>query len=279
MLRRAASTWVVSDQLCDTSGRYATSGKCSSLLRTCRRELTDRPLVQADDSTGAAAWTTAWSELAAPFRRSVELAWESCSSGTFGCGAVITDLAGNVVAEGRNRVFNERNGEYPLEGTALAHAEMNALARVPVGVALDDCTLWSSLEPCLMCLSSAVLSNVGEIRFLATDPLWDGVERLPSLNAFVERRWPLHHEPHDGEWAVIGRTLALHVLASREIGGGQALAAHDLREPETSALVRRWVTDQTLADLASTGATVEEMLATVWDEVSEAVKSRDSRRT
>ena len=234
--------------------------------------------MRVDDATRAAAWTTAWSELAVPFRRSVELAWESCSSGTFGCGAVITDPAGNVVAEGRNRVFDESSGEYPLAGSKLAHAEMNALAQVPSGVALDECTLWSSLEPCLMCLSSALMSNVGEIRFLAPDPLWDGVERLPSLNAFVERRWPIHHEPRDSEWAVLGRTLALHMLASRRTGGSQALAASELREPETSALVGRLVNDRTLVDLASAGATVEEVLATVWDDVSKAAKRRDSRR-
>lgn len=235
--------------------------------------------MKVDDPLGAAAWTTAWSELAAPFRRCVELAWESCSSGTFACGAVITDPAGNVVAEGRNRVFNEPSGEYPLEGTVLAHAEMNALARVPAGVALDDCTLWSSLQPCLMCLSSALLSSVGEIRFLAPDPLWDGVERLPSLNAFVERRWPLHHEPHDNEWAVLGMALAQHLFAFWQPVDSQALAAHDLSEPEAAALVRRWVADRTLVDLASIGATVEEVLATVWDDVSEAARGRATRRT
>ena len=235
--------------------------------------------MKVDDSLGDAAWATAWSELAAPFRRCVELAWESCSSGTFACGAVITNPAGNVVAEGRNRVFDVPSGEYPLEGTSLAHAEMNALARVPAGVALDDCTLWSSLEPCLMCLSSALLSSVGEIRFLAPDPLWDGVEGLPSLNAFVERRWPLHHEPHDGQWAVLGQTLALHLLAFWQPVDSQALAAHDRSEPEVAALVRRWVGDRTLVDLASTGATVEEVLATVWGGVSEAARGRDVRRT
>jgi tRNA(Arg) A34 adenosine deaminase TadA len=224
-------------------------------------------------------WTTAWSELAAPFRRCVELAWESCSSGTFACGAVITDPAGKVIAEGRNRVFDAPSGEYPLEGTTLAHAEMNALARVPAGVALDACTLWSSLEPCLMCLSSALLSSVGEIRFLASDPLWDGVEGLPSLNAFVERRWPVHHEPHHGEWAVFGQSLALHLLAFWQPVDSQALAAHDRSEPEVAVLVRRWVGDRTLVDLASAGATVTEMLATVWDDVSEAARVRDMRRT
>lgn len=235
--------------------------------------------MHGDDRTGAAAWTTAWSELAAPFRRCVELAWESCSSGTFACGAVITDPAGNVVAEGRNRAFDQRSGEYPLEGTLLAHAEMNALARVPTGVALDDCTLWSSLEPCLMCLSSALLSSVGEIRFLGPDPLWDGVERLPSLNAFVERRWPRHHEPQDGEWAVLGMTFALHLFAFWQPIDSQALAAHDLSEPETADLVRRWVTERTLVDLASADATLTDVLAAVWDDVFEAARRRALRRT
>ena len=223
-----------------------------------------------DEPPAPAAWAMAWSDLEAPFRRTVELAWESCSSGTFGCGAVITDAAGSVVAEGRNRVFDEPSGEYPIEGTRLAHAEMNALARVPSGVALDDCTLWSSLEPCLMCLASALLSRVGEIRYLAADSLWDGVERLPSLNAFVDGQWPLHHEPHDREWAVFARALALHMLASRQSVGSQALAATDRSEPATAALVRRWVADRTLADLASAGAPVTEVLAVVWDDVSEA---------
>ncbi len=234
--------------------------------------------MEVDAPPGAEPWSTAWSELAGPFRRCVELAWESCSSGTFACGAVITDPHGNVVAEGRNRVFNEPSGEYPLEGTALAHAEMNALARVPSGVALNDCTLWSSLEPCLMCLSSALLSSVGEIRFLAPDPLWDGVEGLPALNAFVERRWPLHHEPHDGEWAVLGMTFAQHLFAFWQPVNSQALAAHELGEPETAALVRRLVTDRTLVDLASSGAAVEQVLAAVWGDVTEAARVRATRR-
>ena len=69
--------------------------------------------MNVDDPTVPADWTTAWSELAGPFRRCIELAWESCSSGTFACGAVITDPAGNVVAEGRNRVFDVRAGSIP----------------------------------------------------------------------------------------------------------------------------------------------------------------------
>jgi tRNA(Arg) A34 adenosine deaminase TadA len=247
-------------------------------MQPCMCDVVTWPIVKVDDPLSAVAWSTAWSELAGPFRRCVELAWESCASGTFACGAVITDPEANVVAEGRNRVFDEPRGECLLEGTALAHTVMNALARVPSGVALNDCTLWSSLEPCLMGLSSALLSSVGEIRFLAPDPLWDGVDGLRALNAFVERRWPLHHEPHDGEWAVFGVAFAQHLGACWQPARSQALAALDFAEPETAVLVRRWVTDRTLVDLAASGAEVEQVLAAVWTDGTDVAEVRATRR-
>lgn len=219
---------------------------------------------------------TAWAELAWPFQRCVELAWESCAAGTFACGAVITDPTGRVVAEGRNRAFDAPGGTEPLQGTVLAHAEMNALARVPTSVSLADCTLWSSLEPCLMCLASAILSSVGSIRYLAPDPLWNGCEQLPSLNAFVERRWPVHHEPHEHEWAVLGMGFGLHIFAFWQ-PDSQALAAHDVDEPETSALARRWASERTLIDLAAQQVSAPEVVAAVWPGVCAAAATRRSR--
>lgn len=55
-------------------------------------------------------------------------------------------------------------------------------------------------------------------------------------------------------------------------------SGQDLSAPATADLVRRWVADGTLADLAVRSASVEEMLAAVWDDVSEAARGRDSRR-
>ncbi len=219
---------------------------------------------------------TAWAGLAVPFQRCLELAWESCAAGTFACGAVITDPSGRVVAEGRNRTFDAPGGSEPLQGTALAHAEMNALARVPTSVSLAECTLWSSLEPCLMCLSSAILSNVGSIRYLAPDPLWDGCEQLPSLNAHVEFRWPVHHEPLEHEWAVLGMGLGLHLFAFWH-PDSRALAAHDIEEPETAELVRRWAAQRTLVDLAAQQVSAPDAVAAVWTDVCAASTARRER--
>jgi tRNA(Arg) A34 adenosine deaminase TadA len=224
-----------------------------------------------------AGWTSAWDELEAPFRRCLELAWTSCASGSFACGAVITGPDGAVVAEGRNRLFDVSGGDDVLRGTPLAHAEMNALAKVRAGIGLDDHTLWTSLEPCLMCLSSALLAQVGTIRSLAPDPLWDGVEQLPTLNAFVERRWPALHEAHDGPWALLGMALGLHLFAFWQ-PDGPAVDAHDAAEPEAAVLARRWAADRTLVDLAAHEADLGGVLDAVWDELDAAATVRDARR-
>lgn len=74
-------------------------------------------------------FTAAWQRLAPAARRCLELAHRCLRDGGLAVGAVLTDEAGAVVAEGRNRAYDPRGGDDVLQGTPLAHAEMNALAR------------------------------------------------------------------------------------------------------------------------------------------------------
>ena len=70
--------------------------------------------------------------LDAPMHRAVELAWESFRAGSLGIGAVIT-LDGEITATGRNRLAERDPGDDVLAGSSLAHAEMNALAKLRWG--------------------------------------------------------------------------------------------------------------------------------------------------
>jgi putative NADH-flavin reductase len=47
-------------------------------------------------------------------------------------GAVVMGSGGEVVAEGRNRAYDPPGGDDRLQGSPIAHAEMNALARIAV---------------------------------------------------------------------------------------------------------------------------------------------------
>lgn len=126
--------------------------------------------------------------------RLIELAWSAHQEGNLGIAALIVDDAGEIIAEGRNRAVSESAPPGHLFNTYLAHAEVDALGQLPFGDWIDH-TMYTTLEPCLLCAGATVLSKIGTVRYGAADPLWAGVERLPELNAQVARRWPDRHGP------------------------------------------------------------------------------------
>ena len=72
------------------------------------------------------------------------------------------------MARGRNRIFDPLDGG--VAGTRLAHAELDALAQLPVTRRYRDHTLYSSLEPCLLCVGATTRSKVGAVCYAAVDP-------------------------------------------------------------------------------------------------------------
>lgn len=115
-------------------------------------------------------------------RRALELAWEAFCAGSFPVGAVITDSSGATVAEGRNHMGESDAPPGRMRNTALAHAEMDALAQLPFGD-YHDHVLYTSLEPCLLCRSAATMTGIGTVHYLAAD-----LDQLPTINAHAARR-------------------------------------------------------------------------------------------
>jgi tRNA(Arg) A34 adenosine deaminase TadA len=131
-----------------------------------------------------------------------ELAWESLRHGSVPIGAVLRNSTGETVATGRNRRAENDVPRGQLGNTALAHAEMNVLAQLPP-VGYDDCTLFTTLEPCLLCTSALRLTRIGEVRFAAADPFWDGVADIPTLlRPRAARHWTRRTGPERGPLAV-----------------------------------------------------------------------------
>ncbi|HET6211362.1 MAG TPA: nucleoside deaminase, partial [Micromonosporaceae bacterium] len=134
---------------------------------------------------------SAWLQLHPAFRRGLELAYESLLGGGLAVGATLTDQDGRLVAEGRNRAYDPPGGPDALQGTPLAHAEMNAMAAARTGWSMPDCTLWSTQQPCAMCAAAATFIDVGQIRYLAPDP-WAIATGQPS-SGYADG-------PLDGPW-------------------------------------------------------------------------------
>ena len=148
--------------------------------------------------------TTTWASLDESWRAAFDEAWTSFGSGSAGVGAAITDRTGAIVATGRSRVFDEPDGRSPLAGTFMAHAEMNALACLPVA-SYDGYTLYSTFEPCVMCAATIRIYRIPRVCYAADDPVWGGMhgscdlradrvvplrERLAGCTAFAPRAAP-----------------------------------------------------------------------------------------
>lgn len=75
-------------------------------------------------------------------------------------GAVITDQEGTIIAVGNNKVLREKD--------PTAHAEMvairNACKKLNT-IDLSNCVLYTTCEPCPMCLSAIIWANIQKVYF------------------------------------------------------------------------------------------------------------------
>ena len=209
---------------------------------------------------------TAFDDLDAAWQRALAQAWRAHVLGNIGVGAILTDRSGTIIAEGRNRVGDTTAPPGRLHGTYLAHAAIDVLAQLPVGD-YDHHTIWTTLEPCLLCMSAAVTVHVGAVRFAAPDPLWVGIERLPSLNAQAGKRWPEVVGPLTGPVASFCAVLPM-VWFFRRQGSGSAVDVYEVDYPGLVALGRQLAGERTLDGWG--GEPVEVVLGRLWDDLDKA---------
>ncbi len=94
----------------------------------------------------------------------LKLAEEAFEDGETPVGAVIVRSDGFIAGKGRNRREQCRN--------ALCHAEISAIdeaCRTLGGWRLRDCTLYVTLEPCLMCSGAILNSRIRRVVYAASD--------------------------------------------------------------------------------------------------------------
>ena len=155
-------------------------------------------------------------------RRALELMWDSYVAGSYPVGAVLTDGAGQIVLEGRNHAGETNAAPGVMFGTVLGHAEMSVMAQLPPepasGTGYSQHILWTTLEPCLLCQSAAIMSHVGHVTFLAADAICVGLDRLVTINEHAARRYPKMTGPADCVEARVASILPIAVL-SRAPGG------------------------------------------------------------
>jgi tRNA(adenine34) deaminase len=177
-----------------------------------------------------------WERLDSPWRAAFGLAWDAFADGTVPVGAVVVDENGTIVAEGRNRIFADSAPPKQIAGTRLAHAEVNALAQLPTDRRWSACTLYTTLEPCVLCVGAASVATVGRIRFAGSD-VYSGSSALVGRDVGARRPLGLTIEgPLDGPFELLGAALHLAFFSSDGAGSGALVDTYSSLRPDIPAL-------------------------------------------
>ena len=96
-------------------------------------------------------------------KKAIELADENSASGRNGPFGAIIVKDNKIIGEGRNKVVETND--------PTAHAEINAIRKACQELnsnELRNCTIYSSCEPCPMCLSAILWARIDRIVYAAT---------------------------------------------------------------------------------------------------------------
>lgn len=95
-------------------------------------------------------------------RRAISLAEDNASSGNGGPFGAVIVKDGKVVAEGSNTVT--------VDNDPTAHAEVNAIRRACAVLGtfdLSGCELYTSCEPCPMCMAACYWAHISRVYYAA----------------------------------------------------------------------------------------------------------------
>ena len=118
--------------------------------------------------------------------RALELARLSAGEGEIPVGAVIV-RDGEIIGEGRNLRESKKS--------ALSHAEIEAIKEANRNLAdwrLDDCEMYVTLEPCVMCTGAIINSRIKKVVFGAFEPKSGACSSDSVVNLFS---LPFNHSP------------------------------------------------------------------------------------
>lgn len=122
--------------------------------------------------------------------RALDQAREASRVGEVPVGAVVVDDAGRVIGAGYNAPVSSLD--------PCAHAEIRALRAAAMGLGnyrLDGCTLYVTLEPCMMCSGAIIHARLARLVYGAAEAKTGMVESRANL---IGQPWHNHQVTVEG---------------------------------------------------------------------------------
>lgn len=110
--------------------------------------------------------------------RALDQARAAQAAGEVPVGAVVVDVAGELVGRG----YNAPLGSHDPSGHAEIRALRDAAGRL-ANYRLEGCTLFVTLEPCMMCAGAIIHARLARVVYAAAEPRTGMVESRANLFA------------------------------------------------------------------------------------------------
>lgn len=142
-----------------------------------------------------------WVDLSIQWQTAFLEAWDAFRAGSIPIGAVIADENGNIIIKEHNRAR-----ESETLNRHISHAEANALRSLDTTIYNPKTlTLYATMEPCPMCMGTAVMSNIKRLRYAARDP-YCGAVHLKDIDPYIMGQ-NLDYAHVDGDMEFVQLTL------------------------------------------------------------------------
>ena len=136
-----------------------------------------------------------WKDLSSGWQAVFEEAWRAFGFGSTPIGAAIFDKEGKLILSDRNR-----SREADTVNREISHAEANALRRLDTDrVNSRELVLYTSMEPCPMCMGMILMGHIKTVHFAAYDSYCGMVHLTNQDPYYIGKSIACTHEGGEGE--------------------------------------------------------------------------------
>lgn len=138
-----------------------------------------------------------WKNLSKPWIVCLDEAWQAYCAGSLPIGAVIVGQDGEILTRGRNRIYQSDDLPFGAKNHEIMHAELQCtLALDQSSIPRRTAELYTSMEPCPMCLSTWYMSGMAALHYAARDP-FAGSTDLLQTTWYMQRKGKKTFGPAD----------------------------------------------------------------------------------
>lgn len=190
-----------------------------------------------------------WNDISKQWQTAFQEAWEAFCTGSIPIGAAVFDEKGGLILKDHNRTqlpetINRR----------IAHAEANILRQLDTSrFDPKKLTLYTTMEPCPMCMGTAAVSNIRHLRSAAHDPHCGMIHLIESEPYFIGKALDYTFECGDPE--LVQLTLqSYYELRCIEAGASRCvLDSFSEQCPEAAEISERLYKNKVLDRFAEEG--------------------------